>query len=298
VTFGQPAPHIGRPHFHAVLDPARDLAPAPLRVQYVIASLPRTGSSRLANRLRSYGCFGYPAEYLDDNAAAIARGRFGVDNPLPAIKAVRTSANGCFGIRAHYGHLPRLLAWEDPATLLSSRFILLTRDDLLGQALSWSRAAQTDSWSPHHGSQVTPTFDAPTIERLIRQAGLYAAGWRMFAAEHALDVLPLTYEALRDDLDGCVERIAAFVGVQLPATRPPDLLPASSWTTTADDTWRAAYIENTRRLLVAGETPRSALVMRSLPGTRTVRAAVKASIRRRLPAWLVQHIAARRRQTG
>jgi hypothetical protein len=79
-----------------------------------------------------------PPQY---RALAGARCSGGGDDLVRFLAGIRTSANGCFGIKAHYPHLRTLLQFM-PIHEFASSFahIKIVRRDLLAQAISFARA--------------------------------------------------------------------------------------------------------------------------------------------------------------
>jgi LPS sulfotransferase NodH len=147
--------------------PAPDAPPR----TYVVASLPRSGSTLLCNLLWDCGAAGAPKEYLNPmqlrdwelrlgapaarlrNALLVGpavgalAGRWGwgparVQAHLARVRA-RRSQGGWFGLKLHLHHLRRWAGAAPLEELLGPvRVLRIQRGDRLGQALSWARALQ------------------------------------------------------------------------------------------------------------------------------------------------------------
>ena len=121
-------------------------------LQYVLLSLPRTGSEWVCAALRQRG-IGVPLEYLTavDLAqrlgCADAAGNVDVPAYVAQLRAKRTTPNGVFGWKLHPLHL-RALSGGDAGKAVDflgtfDRILLLRRRDRLLQAISLARALLT-----------------------------------------------------------------------------------------------------------------------------------------------------------
>ena len=137
---------------------------------YIICSTPRTGSTLLCGLLQSTGVAGYPESYFrkpdepkyasDWEIAQGTKGVFSYEDFLDAARNVGSSKNGVFAVRIMWGSMEDLVSilrnikGEDGgkdadllrSTFGSTRYVYLSRADVLAQAVSWTRAEQTDIW--------------------------------------------------------------------------------------------------------------------------------------------------------
>ena len=120
---------------------------------------------------------GMPAEYFRPDRVTMLKRRWAVesfDGYLRALIERKTSPNGVFGLKVHWGQYPDAAGDRDPSTLFAGlapamRFITMRREDHVRQAVSWVRALQTRSWSTVLGpEQAPPVFDRDDIERKMR----------------------------------------------------------------------------------------------------------------------------------
>ncbi len=162
------------------------------------------------------------------------------------LAAVRTSPNGCFGIKAHYPHL-RTLSQHIPLNEFASAFahVRIVRRDRLAQAISFARAEQTDEWiSRGPASGRTAVYDRTLIRRCLVEIGRQNASWEYFFHAYGLHPLVVEYESLAADPAACVRQVAAFIGVDLPADSP---VPSPRTSRQRDsDSWRDRFIDDTR----------------------------------------------------
>ncbi|HXO69239.1 MAG TPA: Stf0 family sulfotransferase, partial [Bradyrhizobium sp.] len=117
---------------------------------YAICTQPRSGSNLLCQFLSSTDQLGYPLEYFNGpGRRALGLPDF-PDAPELQIKAVLrlgATPNGVYAVKlfaSQFAAFSRGLQWMD--LLPNLHFVYLTRDDLLGQAISWARALPTEQY--------------------------------------------------------------------------------------------------------------------------------------------------------
>jgi len=211
---------------------------------FVLAGTQRTGSHMLGLAMRDTGALGCPLEYANNRNVGLWAQRFGtgaVADTLAAVKRHRTSPNGVFGIKMHYAHLRNLGGAAALEELFpGARFVLLSRRDVLGQAVSYSRAKQTDVWMNGAEAAAEPRFDAKQIDAAMRRFLRHTAAWRFLLAKLDVPHLEFAYEDVVRDLPGTVRAIADFLEVDLPAR--PIAAPTARQRDALNDEWRARYL--------------------------------------------------------
>lgn len=224
-----------------------------------IASVERTGSTLLCSILRATKAAGNPVEYLNiqtNNFAtfrarhhvprltaraipmAIARkatGRYpwrditSFDRAsfleyLHEVAAVNTTANGVFGVKMHWNQYKRHMldlgvdvsVWGAPVSWLR-----ITRENELRQAISFVRAAQTESWNSNMAVTSEPRYDAAAIVAALDRIASENADWDRYFAEHSITPLHITYEQLTREMDGTIRLVLAHVGAHVETVPPP-----------------------------------------------------------------------------
>ncbi|MEA2211791.1 MAG: trehalose 2-sulfotransferase [Solirubrobacteraceae bacterium] len=168
-----------------------------------------------------------------------------------------TTANGVFGAKLMWNQVPELraLAGELPefagletAQLLerlfgSPRYIWVSRNDKVRQAVSLWRALQVRSW--RHGDtgngRGSPQYRFRGIHHLVTRLQSEDRGWEQFFSGHGLQPLKISYE---DDLegnpDGAIDRALSWIGV-LPPQRDTVRQPLRRQADALSDAWVAAY---------------------------------------------------------
>jgi LPS sulfotransferase NodH len=228
-----------------------------IQSSYLICGGARTGTNLLAAALRGTGAAGWPLEYFNtptmNDANMLARlglEHIPADMPdvasrLELILAAGTH-KGTFGATVHWWDVDNLLAalsrrrgralpkHGDAADGLRAclprlRYIWLTRNNKVAQAISHYRALKTGAWyRPSDGGSMTAEapevpYDFAALSELVVTAQVEAAGWRSFLRGCEAVTLSLTYEEIAADYAGAIVRAAAFIGVPLAreAVPPP-----------------------------------------------------------------------------
>jgi LPS sulfotransferase NodH len=204
---------------------------------YVIASLPRTGSTLLCRALWQSGQVGAPKEYLNPmqlrdwsvrrgsiRHAALRGPLLGLMHSWPRPRCVahlrdvaahRTGPSGWFGLKVHWHHWERWRTFVQPRPIA---WVLLTREDRVAQAVSWARALQTGRWASHQRGWSPPIYSHGRIARALGRIERHEAAWRSELAGEP-QVLALTYEQVTADLSGAVQRVLAHLGEPRSAVR-------------------------------------------------------------------------------
>lgn len=163
----------------------------------------RTGSSYLADLLHLSGHCGRPQEYFTQrNIDRIAR-RFAVntlEDYLQRLSFHRQSENGVFATKTGFAELIFLhyLGLLDHC-FPHRRYMLLSREDTLMQAISWYRAAHQRTWSSSHIQRAEANYDRERIEHYLHLIELDHQRWDHFFKTESLVPLRMTYESLQKD---------------------------------------------------------------------------------------------------
>ncbi|HVA02671.1 MAG TPA: Stf0 family sulfotransferase, partial [Acidimicrobiales bacterium] len=152
-----------------------------------------------------------------------------------AVTAGRTD-NGVFGARIMWGTMDHMTArlrralGDAGASDLEllyrcfgrTRFLSLRRADTLAQAVSWTRAEQTNRWQDEEPVPPTrePHFDVEAIERSVTTIEEHESAWRQWFAMCEVRPFEVLYEDLIADMTGVVGAIFQFLGLRLPTDRP------------------------------------------------------------------------------
>lgn len=259
--------------WHEQFDPKHDLVSTKPTVRYVLCTTPRSGSHFLGHLLQRFGCFGYPLEYFNPlnfpewQKRAAAEGKAKV---VEFLESKRTSPNGCFGIKVHYSHLPHAVAVIGLRPLIENwRFILLRRRDVLGQAISWTRASQTGAWISGMPERAPASYDRTAVAYRLTLVLEHTAGWQRFLAENGVLPLELTYEDVMASPADAVARIADLLSVELRDSPLTGDLRTEVQRSRASDDWRDKFTadmrEQHRRMAARSTWKPEATVVRREP---------------------------------
>ncbi|MEV0735236.1 Stf0 family sulfotransferase [Streptomyces sp. NPDC050549] len=221
---------------------------------YFICATPRTGSSLLLGLLDSTGVAGHPQAYFRSPDEVAWAERWGIlhasqraldygDFVQAALASGRTG-NGVFGAKLMWGthaelttRLARLhpdLAGDELGLLEREfgtriRFVHLSRDDVLAQAVSWLRAEQTGVWFVGGKGEIgggraapaggRPVYDRDAITRIVWTIEEHNAGWERWFEAHGIEPYHVRYEDLSADPEAVTLRVLGHLGLALPAGR-------------------------------------------------------------------------------
>ncbi len=200
--------------------------------EYVIASTPRSGSSLLGALLTQSGLLGHPEEYLNQSVHVpqLARkfglvgagGQLDLEAYVDVLRTKTATPNGAFGLKTHNSHIEPLKALPAIQRLLArSRFIWITREDIVARAVSFYIAGVTKQWSSLDTARAAvPPFDAKAIGTLLAEIQRQNAGWERFFAINDVPMTAVTYEALQADPAEVNARLSAFLEIDLPPFVP------------------------------------------------------------------------------
>jgi LPS sulfotransferase NodH len=146
-----------------------------------------------------------------------------------------TTQNGVFGAKLMWGYLgdfatllrgiegnagrpvPELLARSFP----DLRYVQITREDKVRQAVSLWKAVQTQAWREEGGAadgeRPEPVFSFRAINFLIRQLTAHDASWDAYFLGLGAEPLKVTYEELAEAPDPVIRRVLEHIGAAVPA---------------------------------------------------------------------------------
>ncbi|WP_431930295.1 Stf0 family sulfotransferase [Nonomuraea jabiensis] len=223
-----------------------------VRSGYILCGTPRTGSTLLCSLLGSTGVLGRPQSYFREPDEATWAQRLGVPVEgarardyrgfVRAVSDVARTENGVFGVRIMWGSLERVADGlrgagdeTDLATLERAfgplTLIHLRREDLVAQAVSWSRAEQTGYWQQGDEALRRPHEDIDQMRGLLETIRQHNQAWESWFRSQGVSPHEVTYEQLVDDPGAVVEGIAARLRIAV----PPGWQPRSTHRKQADE---------------------------------------------------------------
>jgi LPS sulfotransferase NodH len=187
---------------------------------YAICTQPRSGSNLLCQYLSSTDQLGYPLEYFNGpGRRALGLPDF-PDAPelqIDAILRMGATPNGVYAVKlfaSQFAAFSGRVRWID--LLPNLHFVYLSRDDLLGQAISWVRALQTAQYRSTQAPKRVAVYDSDLIRSQLMIILRERAQWEAFFARTGIKPLRIIYERFVEDRSNHVELVADFVKVENP----------------------------------------------------------------------------------
>ncbi|MCE8015495.1 Stf0 sulfotransferase [Halomonas sp. MCCC 1A17488] len=215
--------HLYEEQFSERHDYPRVKAPAKV---LVIASTGRSGSHMLGHALHATNRFGFPLEYANPLNLQEWQRRLKIDDfqeVMEEIKQRRTSPNGVFGIKLHYPHIKQFGGFGNVVKCFpDAYYILLSRKDLLKQAVSLSIAIQTGVWiSGQQAVSDDPQYDFGHIDKCLRETILNNSSWRYTLSANGCNYIEMDFDHVRHNLVQSINDIAGFMGVEIESVEIP-----------------------------------------------------------------------------
>jgi len=212
---------------------------APPERTYVLASVPRTGSTYLSHLLWRTGCLGAPLEYLNfDPTGPYFFAATSPDNQSWLWQSVvrrRTSPNGVFGVKCFPGQLQDLQ--DNNQGLLSqvmallfppdrqARVILLKRRDRDAHAISYARATLSGVWRKEQEATggAAVEFSDIAVHRARKLLDGQEAAWDAMFNDLGIDPLVIWYEDVVADPVLAIHGAADFLDITLDPAAQVDI---------------------------------------------------------------------------
>ena len=215
----------------------------------IIASTGLCGSHMLGHALHKTNRFGFPLEYANPMNLAEWKRRLGIhdlNGVLTEIQRRRTSPNGVFGIKIHYPHIKQFGGFDQLAKCFpNAHYILLSRNDVVNQAVSMSIASQTGVWiSGQQPVNDNPRYDAAHIDECLRQTLLNNASWRYTLAASGCNYIEMNFEGVLRDLALSIDTIARFIGIEIDASEIPKEPVTHRQSSSRNAEWAARFISD------------------------------------------------------
>jgi LPS sulfotransferase NodH len=198
---------------------------------YLLASVPRSGSTYVSHLLWQTGCLGAPLEYCNFEpggpyghaaASTVEQQRLWRTALLR-----RTSPNGVFGLKGFPGQFqqlqeanPALLA-DVMRTVIPSRergrVVFLRRRDRTAHAISYARATLSGIWraEQERGGRAEPKYSRIAVTRADKMIEVQEQAWWAMLADLRIAPLELWYEDTLADPAATIDAVAGYLGVEI-----------------------------------------------------------------------------------
>jgi len=216
---------------------------------YVICATPRSGSNYLCQLLASTEQLGNPIEYLN------ATGRRKHTDPkypkdpraqIDIIRSMGATPNGIYAVKVLPLQYRRARKRVDLFNELPNlKFLRLRRRDLLGQAISLSRAEQSGQITSSDRVRRNPIYDVEDIRSCIRAVRAMESTWDQVMLEFGVQPLTFEYEDVMRDPQAAVDRVAALMGLAASPRINPALVRVTVQRDRETDAWRQRFLADT-----------------------------------------------------
>lgn len=222
---------------------------APPELVYMLASIPRTGSTYLSHLLWQTGCLGAPLEYLNfEPSGPYFFASHSADNQMRLWRSLlhrRTSPNGVFGIKIFPVQL-QALQQGNPALLAAlrlDRIVYLDRRDRTAHIVSYARASQTGVWRKEQEKDLTapPAYSQEALEMAERGIEVQLAGWERMFRDRGIEPLRLWYEDVVARPEDATRQVADYLGVALVPGAEVAVPPVLKQSGAGSEDWGARY---------------------------------------------------------
>jgi len=213
---------------------------------YAICTVPRSGSNWLGQLLASTGLLGKPLEYFNGVARRLLDDLSYPDDPPQQVERILTmgrTANGIYGVKLF---APQFQQIESVVRLSRDlpnlHFVFLRRQDVLGQAISWARALQTNQYRANQREQGSRSYDRDFILDRIRQIVQEYSQWSAYFARTGISPVEILYEDLLNDPRPAVDRVAGLFGLDGQAHIRADCVDIEIQRDATSEAWRRQFL--------------------------------------------------------
>lgn len=211
------------------------------RAGYVICTEARSGSTFLAHILRSTDLLARPYEYFArrENVDALKRDP---DGTLARLVAASLTPNGIYGLKLFGPHFDMVARARWMEKLPNLAFVHLERHDLLGQAMSLVRAAQTRQYKSTEAQSAPLRYDGRRIAAALARLAHSGARWQSYFARNGIAPLRLVYEDVVADPQAAADRLAHYLGLDVQPKVDLSTVETAIQRDVSTDQWRARFI--------------------------------------------------------
>lgn len=210
---------------------------------YLLASVPRAGSTFFSHALWRTGCLGAPLEYLNFEPG----GPYGFAANAPQVQQQlwrsvlrrRCSRNGVFGLKVFPIQFEQLnhdnppLLEEVLSVMLprggERRIVYLRRRDRVAQTVSYARASMSGVWRKEQEDEVAASigYSQEALEAAERGIAFQEDIWARMFNDLGINPLNLWHEDLLADTAAAARQVADYIGSQIDpaaAIRVPEIV--------------------------------------------------------------------------
>lgn len=221
----------------------------------LVCMTPRSGSTLLAEALAKTGKLGNPGEWFNLNPGSniekmiSAYGCQTREELLDAIYAHSATDNGVAIIKGDFNQcLPFIYDGLFQRHFDMVKFAMLTRQDVLAQAISRFIGFQTKSWSSLQKAETTEvTYDQDGVDKQLEFLLRMEASWKRFLGAHGIKYQAFTYEDLNKDLARRVVMIGRMLKEDVQVEMSVEDLSLKKQGTSRNQDWAKDYAGESRK---------------------------------------------------
>ena len=208
-------------------------------IPYLLASVPRAGSTYFSHLLWRTGCLGAPLEYLNFlplSPYGFAATSAEVQQQLwRSVLRRRCSPNGVFGLKVFTAQLDKL-DQENPSLLQDVMATMLPRDrprhvvylrrrDRIAQAVSFTRAALSGVWRKEQegGDEPPIEYSDEQLEGAEREITAQEDIWARMFSDLKIEPLCLWHEDVLANPEAATKWVADHLGVAIDPAAAVDI---------------------------------------------------------------------------
>lgn len=217
------------------------------QISFVVCSTQRSGSSLLCKLMRQTRVMGSPGEHLPIPKVRKHAESNGMQLMESAMKILEDSAskNRVSGVKFHYHQFIQFSQYLNLNEIITDPvWIYIDRRDLLGQAISLTRAWQTRKFSSKH--EAIEGKGEEYDFREIMKAGLFLSQekslWEWFFASNQIIPFRVIYEDLLDDPSDIITQIALAAGISYEGKVSADRIDITIQRDYVTEEWRSRYL--------------------------------------------------------
>lgn len=214
----------------------------------VVVGAPRSGTSLLCALMEKTGQLGAPDEFFKSNLPKYPE-IDDTDDILPKLKFVAARATGgvcsfkLFPSQLRYA-IDRVDLWR---FFPNPVFVRVSRDDLLGQAISLVRAKQTNEWSSlRSGKERAANYSFTQIEDEMKFILATNNEWDIYFARSQVTTTQVRYEELVENCERVLSAIAARANVTLKSIPSLEESGLERQRDALSDEWRRQYVADAK----------------------------------------------------
>lgn len=229
---------------------------------YMLATIPRSGSTYCAIRLWQTGLLGAPMEYLNFRIMGDLFHRLGyvadqeghippeqVSDYWSDVQRLRTSSNGMFGYKMFTSNYVEIAKkYPDFLQQITPNYVIyLIRRDLVGQGISYSRAQRSKVWFADVNNTPDIGYDYAHIKQCIKAIEGQRQCWEDVFRYTGVEPIRIFYEDLMALESTTVESVLAAMGIKEDPSRVVDIPMIKRQTGGLSKDWRERFLEDRAR---------------------------------------------------